>query len=171
MLKDPRCTNTTHFKWSSKRKRILMNHPSSMLNDSTRDERVNHWMSWHLNGWIENNCVLESETMMLIGRPNKSERIRSSTLCLQESFRTTITLHGLTSLFSFVRGSMNSHVDQWIENGGIGSKVFQKTCGRQESRLGTIGMERTRRSKWNDLIVVPCFYHSFLGSNFIRNDS
>ena len=146
MLKDSWYANTTHFNWSSKRKRILMNHPSSMLKDSTRDERVNHWMSLHLNGWIENNCVLESETMMLIGGPNNSGRIRSPTLCLQESFRTTITLHGLTSLFPFVRGSMNSHVDQWIENGGMGSKGFQKTRGRRKTGLGTIGMERTRRS-------------------------
>jgi len=63
--------------------------------------------------------------MMLIGRRNKSERIRSSTLCLQESFHQTITLHGLTSILPFVRWNMYSHVDQWIENGRMGSKGFQ----------------------------------------------
>ena len=166
MLKDPRWSNTTHFNWSSKRERIPMNHPNSILKDSTSNERVNPWMSWHLNGWIENNCVLESETMMLIGRRNKSERIRSSTLCLQESFHQTISLHGLTSILPFVRWNMNSDVDKWIENGGMGSKGFQSTGGRQESELGTIEMERTRSSKWNDLIVVLRFHHSFLGFRF-----
>ena len=89
-----------------------MNHSNSILKDSTSNERVNHWMSWHLNGLIENNCVLESETMMLIGRRNKSERIRSSTLCLQESFHQTISVDGLTSILGFIGWNMNSHVDQ-----------------------------------------------------------
>ena len=115
MLKDPIWSNTTHFNWSSKRERIPMNHSNSILKDSTSNERVNPWMNSHFNGWIENNCVLESETMMLIGRRNKSERIRSSTLCLQESFHQTIPLHGLTSILPFVRWNMNSHVDQWIQ--------------------------------------------------------
>ena len=148
-----------------------MNHSNSILKDSTSNERVNHWMSWQLNGRIENNCVLESETMMLIGRRNKSERIRSSTLCLQESFHQTITLHGLTSILPFVRWNMNSHVDQWIENGGMGSKGFQKTDGRQESELGTIGMERTGSGKWNDPLVVLRFHHSLMDSDFFWNDS